>query len=81
MTIQYYRTTEVSAYSGLPRSSLYRAIQDGLFTKPVKISARGSAWPKHELDEIQNAKLSGTAEDGIRALVNKLHNKRSEAVK
>lgn len=35
---------EVSHLTGLPRSSLYRAIQHGNFPKPVSLGARSVGW-------------------------------------
>lgn len=59
-------------------TSIYNAIRDGLFTKPVPIGARAKAWPDYEVKAIVRARIAGQTEEQIRALVNRLHAKRTE---
>ena len=59
-------------------ASIYNAIKDGLFTKPVQIGARSVGWPDYEVDAINAARIAGKSEGEIRELVNRLHAKRTE---
>jgi prophage regulatory protein len=45
------RRRAVEDLTGLPRSSLYAAIQHGRFPKPVRLSARSVAWRASEVLE------------------------------
>ena len=54
---------------GGSRSVLYRQMDEGLFTKPVKIGARSAVHPVHEVEAILGARLNGATEDQIRKLV------------
>ena len=60
-------------------SSIYCAINSGLFTKPVPIGERAVGWPSDEVRVIIAAQVAGFSKDQLRALVNQLHAKRVEA--
>ena len=53
-------------------------IRDGLLPEPVRISERLSGWPPHELAAIRQARIAGSTEDEIRALVCRLVAARTE---
>lgn len=61
---------------GKKKSSLYSDIEKGLFTRPVKIGARASAWPENEVAAINAARIAGMSDDEIRQLVASLHEAR-----
>lgn len=44
------RLPAVLERTGLGRSSLYAAIQEGRFPEPIRLSARAVAWPSSEVD-------------------------------
>ena len=67
-----YRLPTVTQVTGKPRSTLYRNIQAGLFTKPVQIGGSRVAWPKNEVAAINQARIAGKSDDQIRELVSKL---------
>lgn len=76
------RMSAVRAETGhSSRTGVYNAIQAGLFTKPVKIGRRCSAWPDYEIAAINAARIAGKSDDEIRALVSNLHAKRASAFK
>lgn len=50
----------------------YKDISDGLLTPPIKLGARCSVWPEHEINALLAAEIRGASQDEIRALVNKL---------
>lgn len=59
-------------------ASIYNAINDGLFTKPVKIGQRSVGWPDYEVQAICAARIAGKSDDEIRELVASLHAKRAD---
>ena len=59
-------------------TSIYNAIQAGLFTKPVAIGPRAVAWPDYEVKAITRARIAGQSDEEIRELVNRLHAKRAD---
>lgn len=50
-------------------ASIYAAIREGLFTKPVAIGKRAVGWPAAEVRAINAARIAGKNEAEIRALV------------
>ena len=58
--------------TGNSNSSFYEKIADGLFTPPVKIGERSSAWPDYEVDAIIAAIIRGESEEQIKELVKNL---------
>lgn len=54
-------------------ASIYNAIKDGLFTKPVAIGQRSVGWPDYEVTAINAARIAGQPLDAIRTLVIRLH--------
>lgn len=57
-------------------ASIYNAIKAGTFTKPVQIGQRSVGWPSDEVQAINTARIAGKSIDELRALVDRLHNKR-----
>ena len=58
------------------RTTVYKNIQLGLFTRPVAIGQRSVGWLDAEVDAICAARVAGMAEDEIRELVSQLHVRR-----
>ena len=44
------RRPEVEARTGLARSTLYRAMAENAFPKPVRIGQRAVAWPEEAIE-------------------------------
>lgn len=59
-------------------ASIYNAIREGLFTKPVLIGQRSVGWPDVEVQAICTARIAGLSEAEIRELVGRLHARRAE---
>lgn len=59
-------------------ASIYNAIKDGLFTKPVAIGARAVGWPDYEVNVICQARIAGWSNERISLLINDLHLKREQ---
>lgn len=60
------------------QASIYNAIREGLFTRPVAIGERSVGWPDYEVKAINAARIAGQSNEQIKALVNRLHAKRTE---
>ena len=58
-------------------ASIYTAARAGLFTKPVSIGLRSVGWPDYEIDALVAARIAGKSDADIRALVDRLHARRS----
>lgn len=48
-TERLLRLPDVEAISGLKRATIYREAQRGNFPKPLKLTARASAWQESEV--------------------------------
>lgn len=72
------RLPAVKAESGLARSTIYHRITQGLWTEPVLLGDRCVAWPAHEVEALNAARIAGASNDEIRALVQRLHKARVE---
>ncbi len=73
------RMSSVKAEMGhRSHASIYNAIHNGLFTKPVQIGQRAVGWPSDEVKAINAARIAGKTETEIKELVQRLHVKRTE---
>lgn len=75
------RKPSVMSRTGFGNTMLYRRIADGLFTRPVRIGARLSAWPASEVEELNCAIVSGKNDGEIRELVQSLEQARTAETK
>ena len=73
------RLPSVKAESGLSRSTIYLRVEQGLWTRPVKIGVRAIGWPASEVVALNAARIAGKSNDEIRALVAKLEAERKHA--
>ncbi len=64
-----YRRSIVEQATGDSRSTIYRKIKKGLFTKPVQIGGERVAWPANEVMAINQARIAGKSDEEIKALV------------
>ena len=77
MNTSLLRLPAVVAATGLSRSSVYLRIKQKLMPPPVKIGERCAAWPSHEIEAINTARIAGKSEDEIRQLVDQLKKQRA----
>lgn len=63
------RRQAVEQVTGDSRSTIYRKIKEGLFTKPVKIGGDRVAWPANEVEAINKARIAGKSDEEIKKLV------------
>jgi prophage regulatory protein len=75
----FLRLPEVQAQTGLSRTALYDRIAKGLFVAPVKLGARASGWPAHEVARMNRARIARFDDARMRALVDELHAARAHA--
>lgn len=64
-----YRRNVVEQATGDSRSTIYRKIKQGLFTKPVQIGGERVAWPANEVQAINQARIAGKSDEEIKQLV------------
>ena len=64
-----YRRPIVEQATGDSRSTIYRKIKQGLFTKPVQIGGERVAWPANEVTAINQARIAGKSDEEIKQLV------------
>ncbi len=74
-----YRRPVVEQATGESRSTIYRKIKSGLFTKPIQIGGDRVAWPANEVQAIINARIAGKSEEEIKQLVTELEAARALA--
>jgi prophage regulatory protein len=72
MTLGFTRLPNLLERRGDSRSNTYRDVEAGLWTPPIKLGPRYSAWPTHEVDQLIAARIAGASHDEIRALVRSL---------
>ena len=74
-----YRRSIVEQAIGKSKSTIYRDIQKGLFTRPVSIGGDRVAWPANEIQAINQARIAGKSDDEIKLLVIELEAFRGSA--
>jgi prophage regulatory protein len=70
--LHFLRLPDLLRRRGTSRSATYRHIAEGTLPPPVKLGPNTSAWPEHEITAIDAARIAGSTEDEIRALVKSL---------
>lgn len=76
MAITLQRLPQVLAARGIGRSQHYQDVRDGLWTSPVRMGSQCSAWPAHETEALNAARVAGLSDERIRELVQQLHAQR-----
>ncbi|MGZ4954404.1 MAG: helix-turn-helix transcriptional regulator [Methylobacter sp.] len=74
-----YRRPVVEQATGKSRTTIYRDIQRGLFTKPVEIGGTRVAWPANEVEALNKARIAGKSDTEIKQLVIELEAARVSA--
>ena len=62
---QLMRIKQIKAQTGLPASTVYYHIGQGLFTRPIKLGERISGWLQSEVDASINARIAGKSDRRI----------------
>ncbi len=63
---------DINAFFPLSRRTLYRRINDGLWTKAVRMSDNLVAWPSNEVELLVASRIEGKSRDQIVCLVKSL---------
>lgn len=71
--LRILRKPTVLEREGSSNTTLYKNIERGLHTRPVRLGPNSSGWPEHEVDALIAARLAGRTDDEIAALVTRLH--------
>ena len=58
--------------TGLPRSSFYNYISEGLIPSGIHIGARSVAWLQSEIEAVNLARIQGKTDNEVRQLVKEL---------
>lgn len=66
------RLPAVTAKCGQSRSSIYKAISEGVWPRPIRLGVRCVGWLAHETDAVLRARVAGRSADEIRKLVKQL---------
>jgi prophage regulatory protein len=74
------RMPTVRFESGYSRSTVYLRINQGLWTRPVRLGPRCVGWPSHEVAALNAARISGKTDAEIQVLVAKLESARTAAL-
>lgn len=76
MQIKFLRVDTVLGLLDVPRQTFFDQVNNGLFTKQVKLGARMAVWPAHEIECVMRARLEGKSDEYIKKLVKALHDQR-----
>ena len=74
--LKILRIKQIKAQTGLPNSTVYYHISEGLFPRPIKLGDRMSGWLESEVNAIMAARIAGKSEAEIKTLVQSLENDR-----
>jgi len=74
--LRILRINEVLIRQGLPKSSFYEKVKNGLMTRPINLGERSRGWPESEVDEITRALIAGVNTEQIKQLVCELTERR-----
>jgi len=74
--VTFLRFPQACQRAGRTRSALNYQITAGNFPRPVKISERAAAFPKHEVDQVLTAMAGGVSITELKALVSQIHAER-----
>ncbi len=66
------REPDRKKFTGIPTSTWYDLVTDGLAPPAVKLSKYTSAWPFSELTALNAARIAGKPDDEIRKLVKRV---------
>ncbi len=80
MTHTILRLPAVLRERARSRSAHYLDIQQGVFTRPVRIGLRAVGWPASEVAALNGARVAGKSEAEIRDLVVRLQIARKSVV-
>lgn len=60
MATKFLRLPAVCSATALPRSSIYKAMEDGEFPRPIKLGERSVAWLEEDIDRWQQERIAAS---------------------
>ena len=70
------RQPAVKSASGISRSTIYRLIKQGLWTKTVRVGSSAVGWPDYEISALPLVRIARKSDEAIRILVKNLEENR-----
>lgn len=67
--LRFLRLPDIIARRRTSRTTIYGNIAAGTFPPPVKLGPNTSAWPEHEIEAIDRARLASASDDALQQLV------------
>ncbi|NMM12449.1 MAG: AlpA family transcriptional regulator [Rhodoferax sp.] len=58
-SISLMRLAQVSAKTGIARSTIYKLMAEGKFPKSVKVTAKSVAFPSNQIDQWIASRIAG----------------------
>lgn len=69
MELKLLREPDAARKLGISASSLRNLVRQQLAPPPVRLGARVSVWPDHELDHVIRAAMRGAPESEVKELI------------
>ena len=76
-----FRIPQVKEATGMSRTSIYKQINQGLWTRQINLGARAVGWPANEVSSLVNARIAGLSDVQIKVLVIELEADRQKLLK
>lgn len=67
--INLLRLPDVIKRMGVSKATIYNMINEGTFPAPVKLGARTSVFPEHEVVKLQSAIIAGANIEDVKNMV------------
>ena len=72
----FIRANKAQLVLGLPKSTFYSHISEGLLPPPIRLGKRSVGWLESEINAIIRARIQNRSDDEIKVLVQCLVNER-----
>lgn len=72
LPIKFLKLPSVLELTTTGKSSHHKQIKDGLMVPPVRLGENSRAYPLHEINAINAARIAGKSDTEIRQLVSKM---------
>ena len=76
--INLLRLPDVIKRMGVSKATIYNMINEGTFPTPVKMGARTSVFPEHEVVKLQKAIIAGANNEEVKKIVMDMHEMRKK---
>lgn len=72
----FIRANKAQSVLGLPKSTFYSQISEGLLPPPIRLGKRSVGWLESEINAVIRARIQNRSDDEIKVLVQCLVNER-----